>query len=99
VVIRWQGRNVLEPRELDRIAELGGVSAAWLLDGGEGRGKRRDRQWEEAVSALRVAWGDRRRREALLLVLRAVAGDEQMATRELAQMGAAKGGGRNAGTR
>ena len=34
----------------------------------------RDRQWEEAVTALRVAWAERRRREALLLVLRAVAG-------------------------
>jgi hypothetical protein len=57
-----------------RIAKLGGVTVAWLLDGGEGRGKRRDRQWDEAVAALRVAWADRRRREALLMVLRAVAG-------------------------
>jgi transcriptional regulator with XRE-family HTH domain len=62
------------PARLKRIAELGGVTAGWLLDGGEGRGERRDRQWEEAISALRVAWADRRRRAALLLVLRAVAG-------------------------
>jgi hypothetical protein len=49
------------------------VTPRWLLDGREGRGERRDREWEEAVGALRVAWADRRRRAALLVVLRAVA--------------------------
>jgi hypothetical protein len=66
--------NRPRPARLKRIAKLGGVTPSWLLDGGEGRGERRDRQWEEAVSALRVAWADRRRRAALLMVLRAVAG-------------------------
>ena len=75
VAIRWErGYHRPSAARLRRIAKLGGVTLGWLLDGGEGRGKRRDRHWEEAVTALRVAWADRRRRAALLLVLRAVAG-------------------------
>jgi transcriptional regulator with XRE-family HTH domain len=75
VAIRWEGDyHRPSAARLKRIAKLGGVTPEWLLHGGEGRGKRRDRQWEEAVTALQVAWGDRRRRAALLLVLRAVAG-------------------------
>jgi transcriptional regulator with XRE-family HTH domain len=75
VAIRWEGGyHRPSAARLRRIAKLGGVTPEWLVHGGEGRGKRRDRQWEEAVRALRVAWADRRRREALLLVLRAVAG-------------------------
>jgi transcriptional regulator with XRE-family HTH domain len=77
VVIRWEGGYHRPHRaRLKRIAKLGGVTPSWLLDGGEGRGERRDREWEEAVGALRVAWADRRRRAALLMVLRAVAGGE-----------------------
>jgi transcriptional regulator with XRE-family HTH domain len=56
VAIRWEGGyHRPSAARLRRIAKLGGVTVGWLLDGGEGRGKRRDRQWEEAVSALRVA--------------------------------------------
>jgi transcriptional regulator with XRE-family HTH domain len=75
VVIRWEG-GCHRPRaaRLKRIARLGGVPPSWLLDGDAGQGERRDRQWEEAVGALRVAWADRKRRAALLMVLRAVAG-------------------------
>jgi transcriptional regulator with XRE-family HTH domain len=78
MVIRWEGGDH-RPRavRLNRIAKLGGVTAEWLLDGGEGRGQRRDRQWEEAVAALRTAWPDQRRRAALLMVLRAMAGERR----------------------
>jgi hypothetical protein len=75
VVIRWEG-GYHRPSAawLRRLAKLGGVTVEWLRDGGEGRGQRRNRQWEKAVEALRVAWADRRRRAALLMVLQAVAG-------------------------
>jgi len=79
VAIRWEGGyHRPSAARLRRIAELGGVTVGWLLDGGEGTGERRDRQWEEAVTALRVAWADRRRRAALLVVLRAVAGHKRV---------------------
>jgi transcriptional regulator with XRE-family HTH domain len=63
VVIRWErGYHRPSAARLRRIAKLGGVTIGWLLNGGEGRGERRDRQWEETVTALRVAWADRQRR-------------------------------------
>jgi transcriptional regulator with XRE-family HTH domain len=57
-------------RTLDRITEIGGVTADWLL-----RGDRpgRDPAWGEAVAWLRQAWRDPGRRETVVGVLKALA--------------------------
>jgi transcriptional regulator with XRE-family HTH domain len=62
-------------RTLDRIAEIGGVTADWLL-----RGDRpvpippaRGLAWGEAVAWLRQAWRDPGRRETVVGVLKALA--------------------------
>ena len=62
-------------RTQDRIAEMGGVMADWLL-----RGDRPvaitsalDPAWGEAVAWLRQAWRDPGRRETVVGVLKALA--------------------------
>jgi len=68
-------------RTLDRIAEIGGVTADWLL-----RGDRpvaitsaRDPVWGEAVAWLRQAWRDPGRRETVVGVLKALAAPSRSA--------------------
>jgi transcriptional regulator with XRE-family HTH domain len=71
-------RDIRLPRSavLTRIAEAGGVSVDWLLNGHSvtppASTPRGDRAWETAIEALREIWVQPRRRRIIVEILRAL---------------------------
>jgi transcriptional regulator with XRE-family HTH domain len=74
VVIRYEsGRSRPRVETLDRIGKVGGVSSEWLLQGNSQQLVRgEDREWVEAVEALRAVWGEPGRRATVVSILRAL---------------------------
>jgi transcriptional regulator with XRE-family HTH domain len=66
------GGRVPKSVNLGRIAEAGGSSVDWLLNGRVPRVRARDPEWEAALRALRAAWRDPARRRLAIAMLAAL---------------------------
>jgi transcriptional regulator with XRE-family HTH domain len=67
-----RGGGIPRSTTLARIAQAGGVSVDWLLNGRAAEGTRADPEWEHAFQQLRFVWRDPRRRPIVLAVLGAL---------------------------
>ena len=68
-----RGGRMPKSARLARMAEAGGISVDWLLNGRITRAPGRDDpEWEAAVRALRTVWRDPTRRRLAVVVLAAL---------------------------
>jgi transcriptional regulator with XRE-family HTH domain len=73
LVVYERGHRVPKTAPLSRIAEAGGSSVDWLLNGRIPRERvRDDPEWEAAVRNLRALWRDPTRRRVTVAVLAAL---------------------------
>jgi transcriptional regulator with XRE-family HTH domain len=73
LILYERGGRMPKSAPLVRIAEAGGSSVDWLLNGQARRaGARNDPEFEPAVLALRAVWRDPTRRRVVVAVLAAL---------------------------